>query len=338
MQPIMVQFGWKAGTEQFPPTELLEYAIAAEEAGFDLIDVSDHFNPWSEEGQSPFTWTWLGAVAARTSRIRLGTGLTCPILRYHPSVIAQAAATVSAMAPDRFYMCVGTGEALNEYTATGLWPSYSERQERLLEAIVLMRSLWNGEEVTLDGDYYTTRKAKLYTPPASRIPLYISTLAPGSAAFAGEFGDGMITVGGKQPDLYSNIFKNFEEGARQIDKNPDRMPKLIELNVEYTNDEETAIQNQKKYWAATYIPALFNQKIYTPAMSAENGEAVGADTIKKASCISAHPGDHVRFAQKYIDMGFDQLIFHSADPNQRAFLEAYSRDVLPKLRSKVGVA
>jgi coenzyme F420-dependent glucose-6-phosphate dehydrogenase len=148
----------------------------------------------------------------------------------------------------------------------------------------------------------------------------------------------MITVGGKQPDLYSNIFKNFEEGARQIDKNPDRMPKLIELNVEYTNNEEAAIQNQKKYWAATYIPALFNQKIYTPAMSALNGEAVGSDTIKKASCISAHPGDHIRFAQKYIDMGFDHLIFHSADPNQRAFLEAYSRDVLPKLRSKVGVA
>ncbi|HEX6480329.1 MAG TPA: LLM class flavin-dependent oxidoreductase, partial [Ktedonobacteraceae bacterium] len=157
----MVQFGWKAGTEQFPPTELLEYAIAAEQAGFDLIDVSDHFHPWSEEGQSAFTWTWLGAVAARTSRIHFGPGLTCPILRYHPSVIAQAAATVSAMAPGRFYLGVGTGEALNEYAATGMWPGYTERRERLLEAIVLIRALWSGEEVTLDGDYYMTRKAQL---------------------------------------------------------------------------------------------------------------------------------------------------------------------------------
>ena len=190
----MVRFGWKAGTEQFPPGELLEYAVTAEQAGFELIDVSDHFNPWSEEGQSAFTWTWLGAVVARTDRIHLGPGLTSPILRYHPSVIAQAAATVSAMAPGRFYMCVGTGEALNEYTASGMWPSYTKRQERLLEALLLMRALWSGEEVTLDGDYYMTRKAKLHTPPASKIPLYISSLAPGSAAFAGEFGDGLILL------------------------------------------------------------------------------------------------------------------------------------------------
>lgn len=334
----MVRFGWKAGTEQFPPSELLEYAVTAEQAGFDLIDVSDHFNPWSEEGQSAFTWTWLGAVVARTDRIHLGPGLTSPILRYHPSVIAQAAATVSAMAPGRFYMCVGTGEALNEYTASGMWPGYTERQERLLEALLLMRALWSGEEVTLDGDYYMTRKAKLYTPPASKIPLYISSLAPGSAAFAGEFGDGLITVGGKQPQVYRGILRNFEEGAREAKKNPSVMPKLIELNVEFTDNEEKAIQNQKKYWAATYIPALYDQKIYTPAMAAQNGEAVGSDTIKKASCISANPDNHVKFIQQYIDLGFDHLIFHSADPNQRGFLEAYAKNVLPRLRSKVGVA
>jgi coenzyme F420-dependent glucose-6-phosphate dehydrogenase len=334
----MVQFGWKAGTEQFPPTELLEFAIAAEQAGFDFIDVSDHFHPWSEEGQSPFTWTWLGAVAARTSRIHMGPGLTSPILRYHPSIIAQAAATVSAMAPGRFYMCVGTGEALNEYAATGLWPGYTERQERLLEAMLLIRALWSGEEVTLDGDYYMTRRAKLYTPPASRIPLYVSSLAPGSAAFAGEFGDGLITVGGKQPGVYHEILRNFEEGAREAKKKPADMPKLIELNVEFTNNEEAAILNQKKYWAATYIPALYDQKIFTPAMAAQNGEVVGSDTIKRASCISANPDDHVKFIQKYIDLGFDHLIFHSADPNQRGFLEAYSKNVLPRIRSKVGVA
>jgi coenzyme F420-dependent glucose-6-phosphate dehydrogenase len=335
---MMVQFGWKAGTEQFPPTELLDLAVAAEQSGFEFIDVSDHFHPWSEAGQASFTWTWLGAVAARTNRIHMGPGITCPILRYHPSIIAQAAATVSAMAPDRFYLCVGTGEALNEYAATGMWPGYEERQERLLEAIQLIRVLWSGVEVTFDGAYYLTRKAKLYTPPASRIPLYISALAPGSATFAGQYGDGLITVGGKQPEVYQEILENFEKGATLSGKNASEMPKLIELNVEYTDNVEAAIQNQKKYWAGTYIPALFNQKIYTPAMSEENGQAVGTDTIKKACCISSHPGDHIRFAQKYIDMGFDHLIFHSADPDQRRFLDAYGKDVLPKVRSKVGVA
>ena len=209
----MVQFGWKAAPEQFPPNELLEQAIVAEQVGFEFIDISDHFHPWSEAGQAPFTWTLLGAFAARTNHIHIGPGITCPTLRYHPSIIAQAAATVSAMAPDRFYLAVGTGEALNEYAATGTWPGYEERQERLLEAIQLIRILWSGDEVTFEGAYYMTRKAKLYTPPASRIPLYISTLAPGSATFAGQYGDGLITVGGKQPEVYQGILENFEKGA-----------------------------------------------------------------------------------------------------------------------------
>ena len=174
----MLQLGWKAAPEQFPPTELTNYAIDAEKAGFDLIDVSDHFHPWSEAGQSSFTWTWLGAVAVQTNRIHMGPGVTCPTLRYHPSIIAQASATVSCYAPNRTYLGVGTGEALNEYAATGMWPSYKERQERLVEAIELIRALWSGEEVTFEGKYYQTRKAKLFTPPASKIPLYISTVAP----------------------------------------------------------------------------------------------------------------------------------------------------------------
>jgi len=332
----MLQLGWKAGPEQFPPTELYEYAITADRAGFDLLDVSDHFNPWSEAGQACFSWTWLGAVAPQTRRIHLGTGVTCPILRYHPAIIAQAAATVSCFAPGRTYIAVGTGEALNEYAATGMWPGYEERQARLAEAIDLIRALWSGKEVTHDGKYYQTRKAKLYTPPASPIPIYVSALVPESASFAGKYGDGLITVGGKQPDLYREILKNFENAARERGKNPAQMPKLIELNVDFTNDAETAIQYQKKYWAGTFVPALFDQKIYTPKMSAENGESVGSDTIKKAGCISANPDDHVKFIQQYIDLGFDHLIFHSSLPDQRAFLETYGREVLPRVRSKSG--
>ncbi|HLH25371.1 MAG TPA: TIGR03557 family F420-dependent LLM class oxidoreductase [Chloroflexota bacterium] len=328
----MVQLGWKAGPEQYPPMELLDYAVTAEQAGFDIIDVSDHFHPWSESGQACFTWTWLGAAAVKTSRIHLGTGVTCPIIRYHPAVIAQAAATLGCMAPGRAYLGVGTGEALNEYAATHVWPTYSERQERLAEAIALIRELWQGEPVSFDGCYYRTRGAKLYTRPAQPVPLYVSSMVPESARFAGRHGDGLITVGGDQPETYQKILREFEAGAREAGKDPARMPRLIELNVAYTDDEASAVQAQQKYWAGAFVPALFAQKIYTPAMSAKNGKVVGADTLKQMMCISPDPEQHRRFAQQYVELGFTHLFFHSAGPDQRAFLERYGRDVLPRLR------
>jgi len=331
----MVQIGWKAGPEQYPPVELMEYAVAADKAGFNWIDVSDHFNPWSEEGQACFSWTWLGAVATQTQQITLSTGVTCPFLRYHPAVIAQAAATVSHFAPGRTGLGLGTGEALNEFAVTGEWPSYAERRDRLAESIDLIRELWSGKEVSFKGKYFTTQKARLYTPPTSKIPIIVSALVPHSAEFAGQYGDGLWTVGGKTPDLYAGIIKNFENGARQAGKDPSHMPRLIELNVAYTENIDAAIEEQLKYWGGTYVPALFEQNIYTPAMSAENGEVIGADIVKKTGCFSPDPAEHIKFAQQYIDMGFDCLIFHTAGPDQKAFIEKYAQDVLPKLRGIV---
>jgi coenzyme F420-dependent glucose-6-phosphate dehydrogenase len=328
----MLKFGWKAGTEQYPPGELLEYAVVAEHAGFDSIDVSDHFHPWAEKGQACFVWTWLGAAAARTHKIILGTGITCPILRYHPAVIAQAAATLDCLAPGRTFLGVGTGEALNEYSAVGEWPDYKGRRERLAEAIELIRKLWTGEKVTHRGVYYQTRQAKLYTPPQESIPIYISALVANSARFAGKHGDALITVGGEEAESYRKIFEGFAYGAAEAAKDAARMPRMIELAVAYTDDEEAAIRCRREYWAGTFVPALFTERIYTPAMSEQNGSVVGTDTIRKAVCISADPEEHARFAQRYIDLGFDHLIFHSAGPDQRAFLEGYGRDVLPRLR------
>ena len=270
-----------------PQSNYFEYAVAAEKAGFDLLDVSDHFHPWSEAGQCPFTWTWLGATAVQTSKIQVGTGVTCPILRYHPAIIAQAAATVSCFAPRRTYLGVGTGEALNEYAVTREWPEHKERLERLEEAIQLIRALWSGQEVSFNGIYYQTQKAKLYTPPAAPIPIYISALVPHSAAFAGKYGDGLFSVGGKKPELYRQMIQSFENGAREAGKDPSRMPRLIELNVAYTDKIDAAIQEQIKYWAGTYIPALFVHKIYTPTMSQENGEVVGPRPLRRPD--ASHP-------------------------------------------------
>ncbi|HEY7321232.1 MAG TPA: TIGR03557 family F420-dependent LLM class oxidoreductase [Candidatus Binatia bacterium] len=328
----MLQLGWKAGTEQYSPGELLDFAMAAEEAGFDLIEASDHFHPWAEKGQAAFVWSWLGAVAGRTKKIILGTGVTCPILRYHPSVLAQAAATVSCLAPKRFFLGVGTGEALNEYAAVGQWPGYKIRQAQLAEAIALMRALWTGEKITHRGEYYQTRRAKLYTLPQDSIPLYVSTLVPKTARFAAKHGDGLITVGGEEPNIYTEIFDNFEAVAAKAGKDQSRMPRMIELGVAYAADEEKAIESRQSYWAGTYIPALFTEKIYTPQMSERNGKVIGSDTVKQSVCISADPEDHIQYAQKYIELGFDQLIFHSAGPDQLAFIESYGKYVLPRLR------
>lgn len=331
----MAVIGWKAGPEQFPPQKLLECALVAEEVGFEAIDVSDHFNPWSEEGQAAFTWTWLGAVAARTQKIAMGPGVTCPTLRYHPVIIAQAAATLTHFAPDRVYLGVGTGEALNEYPVTHYWPTYSERQERLKEAIEIMRALWNGETLSYKGKYYRTKQAKLYTPPKSKIPIYVSALVPQSARFAGEHGDGLMTVGGKPETLYRQVLKNFADGARATGKNPDAMHKMIELNMLYTDKPDESIQQFLKYWAGTFVPALFDQRIYTPAMSAQNGEVVGPDTVRKTCCVSNDPEEHVRYIQKHADLGFDYIFVHSGDEDQQNYLRRFGKDVLVRVKSMV---
>jgi coenzyme F420-dependent glucose-6-phosphate dehydrogenase len=330
----MLTLTWKAGTEQYPPDELLEYALAAEEAGFDAVAASDHFHPWAEKGQACFVWSWLGAVAARSKKLALGTGVTCPILRYHPAIIAQAAATVASLSPGGFFLGVGTGEALNEYAVAGEWPDYKTRQEALAEAIALMRALWSGEQVTYEGTYYQTHKAKLYTRPDAPIPIYVSALVPNSAHFAGLHGDGLVTVAGEDPKTYREIFKRFEAGAREAGKNPARMPRVLELGAAFTGDENEAVEARKEYWAGTYIPAMFTERIYTPDASQENGKAVGDEIVAESICISADPDTHIEHAQRYVDMGFNHLCFHSAGPDQRAFIEAYGRHVLPKLRQR----
>jgi len=329
----MLKLGYKIGPEQFTPSEMLEQVIAAEKNGFESIDVSDHFHPWSEEGQACFTWSWLGAAAVKTKTIELGTGVTCPILRYNPAVIAQAAATVSSLAGGRTYLGVGTGEALNEYSITYEWPIHRDRQVMMIEAIQLIRNLWTGEKIDSEGCYYPTRQAKLYTLPKNDIPIYISSLVPESAYLAGYYGDGLMTVGGGlEIQAYEQILSETRRGAIDAGRDFGKMPKAIELNVEYTDNPEKAIESFKKYWAGASVHALFLNKIYTPAMSAQNGQVVGKDAIQKMACISDDPEKHIEFVKKYIDAGFTHIYFHSAVPDQVSFIEAYGKDVLPTLK------
>lgn len=328
----MALFGWKAGAEQYPPPQLLDYAVAAEQAGFDALDVSDHFHPWAEKGEASFVWAWLGAVAAKTSRLFIGTGVTCPILRYHPSIIAQACATLECLAPGRFYLGVGTGEALNEYSSTGQWPEYRVRQDQLAEAIELMRELWCGGAVTHHGRFYNTHGARIYSLPDRTPPIYVSSLVPNSAYFAGQYGDGLFTVAGEEPDTYREMMEHFEAGAREAGKDPARLPRLIEVAVDFTADKQQAVEDRKAYWAGAMVPAMFTQRLYTPHQSEQNGKVVGSDVILQGTCISDDPQEHVEHARQYLELGFDHLFFHSAATDQRGFIEAYGREVLPRLR------
>ncbi|AKB77839.1 5,10-methylenetetrahydromethanopterin reductase [Methanosarcina horonobensis HB-1 = JCM 15518] len=331
----MLKIGYKIAPEQFPPSELLQQVIAAEQAGFESIDASDHFHPWSEEGQACFVWSWLGAAAARTNTIELGTGLTCPILRYNPAIIAQAAATVSSLAGGRTYLGVGTGEALSEYSITLKWPTYDKRQARMIEAIELIRKLWTGEKISFDGSYYRTKKAKLYTLPKNEIPIYISSLVPESAYVAGYYGDGLLTVGGKESlDKCKQILSQFEKGAMDAGRYIEKMPKAIEINVEYGVDIEEAVENRKKFWAGAKVHALYLNKIYTPEMSAQNGKVVSTEHIRKSGCFSENPDKQIEFVKKFIDIGFTHVYVHSAASDQIAFIKAYGRDVLPALKEK----
>ncbi len=329
---IMVMIGWQGGPEQFDPLELLDQAIAAEKAGFETILVDDHFHPWDPAGHSCNTWSWMGAAAARLNGIEIGTGVTCPILRYNPVIVAQSAATIDRMNQGPVYLGVGTGEALNEYPTTGLWPDYNVRQDMLRESIDLIRAMWTGDEITFDGNYFTTRKARLYTPPRREIPIYISSLVPESAYFAGLYGDGLITAG--NPVQMRQIISNFDDGAREAGKDPAEMPKIALYNVAYTDDVDAAVKIQRQYWASTAVHAMYLQNIYSPKMAAMNGAVVGNDTIRNSMCISTDPEEHVKFAQRYIDIGFNRLYIHTSGPDMSEFFEGYRQHVLPLMREK----
>ena len=195
-------------------------------------------------------------------------------------------------------------------------------------------SCGKGGYVTFDGAFYATRKAKLYTPPKSRIPIIVSSLVPESSGFAGKNGDGLFTVGGKPIETLRLMIDNFEQGAVEAGKEPATMPRFIELNVAYTKDVKTAVADFRKYWAGASVPAMFDQNIYTPSMSEANGAVVGDDTIMKTSCISDDPQEHVAYVQEHIDAGFTHLFFHTAGPGQARFIRDYAKDVLPLIRKK----
>jgi coenzyme F420-dependent glucose-6-phosphate dehydrogenase len=260
-----VKLGYKASAEQFGPVELLEFSRHAERVGLVIVAVSDHFQPWRHHGgHDPAALTWLGAAAVATERAVLGTSVLTPTLRYHPSVVAQAFATLGCLAPGRVFLGVGTGEALNETPATSQeFPSRKERRRRLAEAIRLIRLLWTEERVDFEGEWYRTSKATIYDRPDEPVPIYVAASGPLAAKLAGRAGDGFICTSGKDPALYEELLANVAAGADAAGRDPAAIRRMIEVKVSYDRDAQQAIDNCR-WWAALALTPEQKESVDDP--------------------------------------------------------------------------
>jgi coenzyme F420-dependent glucose-6-phosphate dehydrogenase len=328
-----MRIGYKASAEQFGPSELLDFTIEAERCGFELAGVSDHFQPWRHRGgHSPAALPWLAAAGQRTSTLVLGTSVLTPTLRYHPSVVAQAFATLGCLTPGRVFLGVGTGEAINETPVTGgEFPGRKERRRRLAEAIELIRLLWSQERVDFEGDFYRTEKATIYDRPDEPVPIYVAASGPLAAKLAGRVGDGFICTSGKDPALYEELLANVAEGAAAARRDVAQIRHMIEIKVSYDRDRDYAEQ-ACGWWAALALSGDEKSGVEDPIEMERLADA-NRDRASSRFIVSDDPDEVVERIRPYVELGFDELIFHAPGADQARFLEQFARDVLPRLQA-----
>jgi coenzyme F420-dependent glucose-6-phosphate dehydrogenase len=330
-----MRFGYKASAEQFGPNALMQFAVEAEQAGFDSVFVSDHFQPWKHtDGHAPFAPAWMAAVLARTERIVLGTSVLTPTFRLHPSVVAHAFGTLGAMFPDRVILGVGTGEGLNEVPATGIeWPELKERSARLREAIKLIRQLWSEQRVSFEGQYYKTVNATIYDRPEEMVPIYIAAGGPLNAKFAGREGDGFICTSGKGAELYvDQLLPNVELGRKDPGRAAGSFERMIEVKVSFDTDPVRALEDTR-HWAALSLSAEEKHSVQDAEEMEKLAAQLPIERVAKRWIVSSDPEEHVAAIKTYIDYGFDHLVFHAPGPDQSRFLSLYAKEILPRLRA-----
>jgi coenzyme F420-dependent glucose-6-phosphate dehydrogenase len=332
---MSVRFGYKASAEQFGPAELLEYGVLAERAGLDSVAVSDHFQPWRHStGHAPNSLVWLGALGQATERVALATSVLTPTMRYHPSIVAQAFATLACMNPGRVILGIGTGEAMNETPATAAeWPGAKERRMRMAEAIRLMRTLWTEERVTFEGEYFNTERATIYDRPEQPIPIHVAASGPLAAKLAGRVADGFICTSGKAPELYEELLGNVREGAEAAGRDADGIERFIEIKVSYDRDIELARTNCH-WWAALALSGEEKSGVEDPVEMERLADA-NLDRAHTRFIVTDDPRECVERIRPYLELGFDHLVFHGPGGDQRRFIDQFSTDVLPLLKREV---
>ena len=318
----MVQFGYKLMSEEHGPSELVRNAQRAEEAGFDFVAISDHFHPWLDsQGHSPFAWSVLGAVAATTSRVGIATGVTCPILRYHPAIVAQAAATTAIMSDGRFTLQVGAGERLNEHVVGKGWPATDLRHEMLEEAVDIMRLLWSGGEHTYRGRHLELEAARLYDLPAEPPPLVVAVGGPRAAQLAADKGDGMVAT---EPD--ANLIEAFTGAGGGG-------PRYCEAPLAYASSVE---EGRKVAWERFRF-GVPGWKVQSDLPMPVNFEAATAtvreEDVAGAMACGPDPERHVEVVRQFVDAGFDRICLVGIGDDQDGFLRFWSDELQPRLRA-----
>lgn len=316
-----MRIGYFLSTEEFGPEQLLTRARMARDSGFDALWISDHYHPWNDaQGQSPFAWSVIGALS-QVCDLPITTAVTCPTVRIHPAVVAQAAATSAVLCRGRFVLGVGTGEALNEQILGDPWPPAPVRLEMLEEAVALMRRLWEGRLVRHRGRYYTVAGARLYTLPEQPPPVYVSAFGPRACALAGRIGDGFITT---SPD--PELVRRFRDagGAGK--------PAQGSFKACYAPDRAEAVRIAQERWANDGLPGELAQVLPSPRHIEQASTLVTPEMVQDTVVCGPDPEGHLRQIEQYAQAGFDEVYVSNIGPYPEEFFRLYAEQILPQVR------
>jgi coenzyme F420-dependent glucose-6-phosphate dehydrogenase len=324
----MIQIGYKLCSEEQSPQELLQCAQRAEEIGFNFAMISDHYHPWIDrQGQSSFVWGVLGGIAQVTERMKIGTAVTCPIMRIHPAIIAQAAATAAAMLPGRFMLGLGSGENLNEHIVAEHWPEAEVRRVMLEEAVDVIRLLWQGGQRSHYGCYYTVENARIYTLPESLPPILIAAGGSKAAELAGRVGDGLIASSPNQ-----KVKEQFEQAGGK------GKPGYAEMTVCWAEDEKKARRTAFECWPNVAIKGELTQVLPVPAHFEQAAKMLREEDVAQQVVCGPDPAPYIEDLREYEKAGFTNVFIHQIGPDQAGFFRFCERELMPQLEQMSGAA
>lgn len=329
-----IKISIQASHEQYHPSDLLEDVLYMEKKGIKRCWTSDHYMPWWNSGASGgAAWPWMGAALAKTCDLVLGTGVTAPILRYHPAIVAQVFATLASMFPNRVILGLGRGEAMNEVTSGNVWPTNTERFAMLREAIKLIKKLWKEKWVTFTGEYYWVKDSRLYTKPDEPIPIYIAAAGKQSAELAGEEGNGLITTESNIDKIRNNLIPAFEKGERkreQDQKATINKEIVLFIPASYDEDEEKSLQSIR-FWRGSMIKAFFETDIHDPRKIEENGLIIEDDSLKKHLFLISSAEEAIRKISAFADAGITEIVLTNSSPNKQKLIDLLTDRIIPSL-------
>lgn len=321
-----MEVGYWLSSEEHQPNDLVRNARRAEELGFSFAMISDHYHPWLDsQGHSPFIWSVLGGISQVTERIKLGTGVTCPIMRIHPAIIAQAAATVATMMPGRFFLGIGSGENLNEHIMGKHWPAAQVRIQMMEEAVGIIRRLWQGSLTSYRGKYFTVENARIYTLPEQPPQIMIASSGPTSAQVAARVGDGLINSG-----LAPQVAAQFKKAGGES------KPVFGRITTCWAKTEEEGRSTAYQLWRSALVQGEAKSELPLPMHFDQITSAMGAETIAKQVLCGPDAGPHIQMFKQFADAGYTHVAVHQIGPDQEGLFQFYQKEVLPQV-SKMGL-